>query len=142
MVAAVSDLNRNVVAIHRTFLDLRGNKTKLDPAKAALGRVTGGAVHLAAVGERLVLAEGIETALSVQQATGFPTWAALGTSNLAKLQVPDCVRELTICADGDGPGERAAQTAAQRLLRGDRVVRIARAPAGTDFNDLLQATAV
>ena len=45
----------------------------------------GGAVRLAPAAETLVLAEGVETGLAVQQATGLPTWATLGTSNLKKV---------------------------------------------------------
>ncbi len=41
-----------------------------------------GAVRLAEFYEELVLAEGIETALSILQATGKPIWACLSTSGL------------------------------------------------------------
>ena len=51
--------------------------------------------------------------------------------------LPDDVHEVVICADGDDAGEAAAQAVAQRFLREGREVRIARAPTGMDFNDLL-----
>lgn len=137
MVAVVSDLKRNVVAVHRTYLDSQGNKTNLEPPKAALGPIAGRAVHLAPAGEMLALAEGIETALSVLQATAIPIWATLGTANLSRVELPDCVREVLIAADSGEPGERAAREAAARFMREGRRVRIAR-PMRGDFNDALQ----
>jgi hypothetical protein len=42
-----------------------------------------------------------------------------------------------VLADGDDPGEAAAQSCALRWKREGRHVRIARPPEGMDFNDLL-----
>ncbi len=44
---------------------------------------------------------------------------------------------MVIAADGDEPGEEAAQAAAQRFIAEGRTVKIARPPQGMDFNDLL-----
>ena len=78
MVAAVTDVAGKVMAIHRTYLAPDGHdKPEVEQAKMMLGSVRGGAVRLAKAGPRLVVAEGIETALSVQVATAMPTWAAL-----------------------------------------------------------------
>ncbi len=74
---------------------------------------------------------------AVQQATGLPVWAALSTSGLTGLVMPARVRRIVILADGDEPGEKAAQTAAARWCLESREVRIARPPRGADFNDLL-----
>lgn len=136
MVAVVSDLNCNVVAVHRTYLDGQGNKTNLEPPKAALGPIAGRAVHLAPVGEVLALAEGIETALSVLQATAIPIWATLGTANLSRVDLPDCVRELIICVDADPVGEQAAGKSATSFMHEGRRVRIARPQGGKDFNEM------
>jgi len=142
MVAAVQNFEGRVVAIHRTFLQPDGSgKADLEPAKAALGPIRRCAVHLAQAGATLAIAEGIETALSVLQSTGLPTWAALGTANLSSVALPATVREVLIAADGDKPGERAAQAAAQRLVREGRGVRIMRPSAGLDFNDVLRGGA-
>ena len=70
-------------------------------------------------------------------ATALPAWAALSTSGLKALDLPDAVRDVIILADGDDPGEAAACAAAQRWQRYGRRIRIARPPRGTDFNDLL-----
>ncbi|MBZ0254144.1 MAG: toprim domain-containing protein, partial [Candidatus Methylomirabilis sp.] len=42
-----------------------------------------------------------------------------------------------VLADGDDPGEAAAESAARRWRREGRRVRIARPPRGLDFNDML-----
>ena len=141
LIAAVECLKSGnaVVAIHRTWLQPDGSgKAALDPPKAALGPIRGGAVRLAPPGETLCLCEGVETALSVHQATGIPAWAALGTANLGLVELPEITREVIIAADADEAGERAAQQAAQRFLRGGRRVLVARPDReGSDFNDYL-----
>jgi DNA primase len=71
------------------------------------------------------------------QATGHVAWAALSTSGLRTLDLPDAVRNVIVLADGDEPGESAASDCAWRWKREGRHVRIARPPQGMDFNDLL-----
>ncbi len=141
MVAAVTVWPRNeVVAIHRTFLKADGSdKAPITQNKMMLGPCAGGAVRLAASGDELVLAEGLETAMSVLQATGKPTWATLSTSGLKSVRLPPEVQTVIIAADGDQPGEDAAMIAAERIVAEGRRVKIARPPWGLDFNDLLRA---
>ena len=129
------------IGVHRTWLarDGRG-KAPIEPNKMMLGPCRGGAVRLAPASSPLMIGEGIETCLAAMQATGHPTWAALSTSGMRALVLPDAVREVIVLADGDPPGEQAAAAAAQRWAREGRRVRIARAPHGKDFNDLLIAT--
>jgi hypothetical protein len=138
MVACVEDRDGRFLGIHRTWLTPAATKSGLDPAKAALGPIGGGAVRLAPIlSEKIILAEGVETGLSILQATSIPTWAALGTSNLAQVNLPDCVREVIIAADGDDAGEIAAHKAAIRFIGERRQVRIARPAHGaSDFNDM------
>lgn len=87
----------------------------------------------------LMVGEGIETCLAAMQATGNAAWAALSTSGLRSLDLPAKVRDLIVLADGDEPGEAAAQNCAKRWKREGRRTRIARPPQGMDFNDLLKA---
>jgi len=56
--------------------------------------------------EPLVLCEGVETALSIWQATGQEVWACLGISNIARAPVPDKATAI-IARDGDAPGSKA-----------------------------------
>jgi hypothetical protein len=126
------------LAVHRTFLSYKGfGKAPVEPAKMMLGPCRGCAVRLGPIGDRVMIAEGIETALSAMQATGLTALAALSTSGLRSLDLPSSVRDVVVLADGDDAGEAAAQDAAQRWKREGRSVRIARPPRGLDFNDML-----
>ena len=49
----------------------------------------------------------------------------------------DDVRDVIVLADGDEAGKAAARGAALRWKREGRRVRIAHAPEGMDFNDML-----
>lgn len=141
MVAAVTRWpDKQPCAIHRTYLQPDGGgKINHPQARMMLGNATGGAVRLAPHGWRLGIAEGIETALSVQQTTGLPMWACLSTSGLQNVILPDEVREVVICADHDPPGLRAAHNAADRLIQLGVRVKIALPPQeGHDFNDILK----
>ena len=96
------------------------------------------------LGERAMsclVGEGIETCLAAMQATGYPAWAALSTSGVAALELPDYVREVIVLADGDAAGEAAAHKAAVRWKRERRRVRIAHPGKGMDFNDMLMGRA-
>jgi hypothetical protein len=126
------------LAIHRTYLARDGGgKAPVDPQKMMLGPCRGGAVRLAKPGDVLMVGEGIETCLAATQASGHPAWAALSTSGLRTLNLPDPVRDVIVLADSDDPGEAAARACAWRWKREGRLVRIARPPHGMDFNDLL-----
>jgi hypothetical protein len=140
MIARVDGVDGELIGVHRTYLarDNRGQWHRRD--RASLGPVGGGAVQLAPAGELLMVAEGIETALSAMQACVQPAWAALSTSGMATLVLPATVRTVIILADNDanGAGERAARAAADRWLAEDRCVRLAMPPEpGSDFNDVL-----
>lgn len=139
MVALVSNgVSGAPVAVHRTFLAQDGNgKAAVDQQKMMLGPCRGGAVRLADPGEVLMVGEGIETCLAVMQVTGHPAWAAMSTSGLRSLALPEHVRDVIVLADGDDAGEAAARDCASRWKREGRRVRIARPPRGMDFNDML-----
>lgn len=101
MVARIENIAGELVGIHRTYLRPDGRrKTDFEPAKAILGRASGGAVRLAAAGDTLMV-EGIETCLAAMQATGMPASAALSTSGMTRLMLPSVVREVIVLADHD-----------------------------------------
>ena len=102
-----------------------------------LGPCRGGAVRLGEPSDLLLVSEGIETGLSVMQATGLPVWAALSTSGLRSLELPRSIAEVIVIADGDDPGEAAAVASGAEMEVRKRKVRIARPPRGLDFNDVL-----
>ncbi len=133
-------LDNKPIAVHRTFVSRDGtSKAPVEPTKMMLGPCSGGIVRLGGQGGVLLVGEGIETCLSAMQATGHRTWAALSTSGLRRLALPDNERDIIVLADADQPGELAASEAARRWARERRRVRIARPPAGMDFNDMLIA---
>ncbi|MBT5245834.1 MAG: virulence-associated protein E [Rhodospirillaceae bacterium] len=130
------------LAIHRTFLAHDGSgKAPVDPQKMMLGPCRGGAVRLGEPADLLMVGEGIETCLAAMQTTGNPAWAALSTSGLKALNLPETAREVIVLADGDDAGEAAARDCALRWQREGRRVRIARPPRGQDFNDMLAGLA-
>src|SRR5262249_26472682 len=113
------------MGIHRTFLAHDGSgKAPVDPEQMTLGPCRGGVVRLAEPGSMLMVGEGIETCLSVMQATGNPAWSALSTSGLRGLDLPHDIRDVAVLADGDDPGEAAARDCAWRWRREGRRVRI------------------
>ena len=126
------------IGIHRTYLDPSGSgKAPVENPKMMLGQCRGGAVKFGTFNDQLVVAEGIETALSVFQALQIPTWAALSCSGFKSLALPPEIKNIFIMADGDEPGEKAAMFAARRWHLEGRKVRICPAPPGYDFNDVL-----
>ena len=134
------------VAVHRTYLRPDGTgKADVEPRKAMLGAVAGGVVRLTERAGPLVVAEGIETALSL--ACGLlrgpaTIWAALSTSGLRGLRLPPTAGRLTIAADGDAAGKSAAYTLGERAQALGWSVAMLTAPDGHDWNDVLQGKAV
>ena len=140
MVALVQSADETPLAVHRTYLTQQGSKADVYPVKASLGPIWGGAIRLQQAETDLIVGEGIETAASAGVLLGLPAWAALSAGNLAAgLILPIDIRSITIAADADGPGRKAALDAAARWRREGRAVRIATPDRpGRDFNDLLQ----
>jgi len=128
--------------VHRTWLRTDGmGKADIDPPKAMLGTCAGGAVRLSEGGGRLVVAEGIETALSL--ASGLlrgpaTVWAALSTSGMRTLRLPEEPGRMTIAPDGDAAGREAARVLAARAKAAGWRVGLLPAPDSRDWNDVLR----
>ncbi len=133
-------------AVMRTYLRPDGSaKAEVGPNKAMLGSVTGGAVRLATGPGPLVIAEGIETALSLACGllSGPATiWAALSTSGIRGLRLPEKPWRLIVASDGDEPGRAAAHTLATRAHGLGWQVSLLTAPEGRDWNNVLTGKAV
>ncbi|MCK8485535.1 toprim domain-containing protein, partial [Aliiroseovarius sp. S2029] len=146
IVARVDGVER--FAVHRTYLGHDGTtKAEIDSPKAMLGSVRGGAVRLtpASHTSNLVIAEGIETALSLPSGLmnrPAEVWAALSVGGLANVTLPACAGDLIIAPDGDAPGRNAAQTLARRAHALGWHVMMLPAPDGFDWNDVLLGKAV
>jgi phage/plasmid primase-like uncharacterized protein len=143
MLALVADAAGEPIGLHRTYLARDGSgKATVEPAKASLGPVWGGAIRLNAPAGAvaLVIGEGIETTASAGLMIGLPAWAAISAGNMARgLILPPVVRRVVIAVDPDPPGEAAAATAADRWQRAGLHVQLARPTEGADFNDTLRA---
>lgn len=140
MLALIKGLPR--LAVHRTYLRQDGSgKADVEPAKAMLGAALGGAVRLTDAQGPLVVAEGIETALSLASGLlGRPAtiWAALSASGIAGLRVPESnPHRLIIASDGDKAGHEAANKLAERAAALGWTVFMLPAPEGRDWNDIL-----
>ena len=137
--AAVQGANQP--AVHRTYLRADGaGKADIDLAKLMLGPMTGGAVRLTNGPGPLVVAEGIETALSLASGllrTPATVWAALSTSGIRGLCLPNQPGRLTIAPDGDTAGREAANALAVRAHALGWQVSLLPAPDGRDWNDVL-----
>jgi len=145
MIALVRNIESNEPqAIHRTAVDHGGNKITIDGKdRMALGPIGGGAIKLTAdenVTIALGIAEGIETALSLQQLPewqGSPVWSLISESGIRKFPLLAGIETLAIAADHDTAGERATIDAAERWQ--EREVLIFEAGAhGADLNDIVR----
>ena len=150
LAALVQDAAGKALGVHRTYLAADGTKARVEPPKASLGPVWGGAIRFTPVARHIVIGEGIETSASAGLMLGLPAWAAISAGNLAKgVVLPAEIREVTIAADDDGvnaqgrnPGLEAAEQAAARWQAEGRKVRIIKPNMpGKDFNNILQARA-
>ena len=138
LVAAVRD-SSGLVAVHRTFLDLRGRDVAAQPlSRAGLGPFGCGAVRLGGVASRLGLAEGIETALSASALFGMPCWATLGTERFALVELPDMVTELHLFLDNDAGGRRAEKLARDAHCEIPSIEAHYPSRLGDDWNDVLR----
>jgi phage/plasmid primase-like uncharacterized protein len=141
LVAAVQ--GAGAAAVHRTFIKPDGSgKAGLQGGdKLMLGATVGGAVRLSDGPSRLVVAEGIESALSLLCGLldGPATvWAALSTSGMRGLRLPIEPGRLTVAADGDGPGREAAHALAEWAHGSGWQVGILDPGTGGDWNNILQ----
>ncbi len=109
-----------VTGVHLTFLQHDGSsKAPIDPQKKMIGRILGSPLALIPPGDGLglLIAEGIETALSGAQELGLGTWAAGGAPFLPALSdaVPRWIEYVTIAREKDAAGQRGADELARRL---------------------------
>lgn len=134
-------------AVHRTYLrpDGSGKAGLAGGDKLMLGATAGGAVRLSEGPERLAVAEGIESALSLLcglLAEPATVWAALSTSGMRSLRLPGNISQLVIAGDGDQPGREASHALATKAHTLGWRVAMLEPGDGADFNDVLTGKAV
>jgi putative DNA primase/helicase len=92
----------------------------------------------------LVIAEGIETALSATMLGFGPAWSVIDAGGIAGFPAWPGIERLTIAVDHDasGTGQKAAEQCKRRWLWEGRKVRtILSQQPGDDLNDFLQRCA-
>jgi len=163
MIASCTDTGtRDILAVHRTWLQLgQGSivKANVTPNRKVWPDFRGLVIPLwrgesglsikeaiaAGLRETLVLAEGIETALSAAiAAPAFRTWAFISLSNLQNVVLPECIDSVMLHRENDF-GNRAAELAFARgkaaLEKQGRPVAEIAALGGKDLNDTLRGAA-
>jgi hypothetical protein len=148
IIARVENANGEMTGIQRTFLAHDGaGKAPVDKKlqKMSLGRTKGSAVRLAEPrdGVALFFGEGVETTVTAMQATGYPGFATLGTSNLKAVDPPDGAKDVILLGENDGGKSAAAIAKIAPVLKQKGIrVRVAYPPAGyKDFNDMVMGAA-
>ena len=109
-----------IVGVHLTRLKPDGcGKADVEPQKIMIGRSIGSPIVLAPLNDLLglVLCEGIETGLSLRDATGLGVWAAGAASRMPALAdaVPSYADCVTVVVEDDEEGRRGAVALLDRL---------------------------
>lgn len=135
LVALVASVDHQFWGIQRTYLNETGTgKAAVSKPKLSLGRVKGGAIRLSPAAAELVICEGLEDGLTLQQEQGRGVWVAAGAGMLPAMRLPVGCNSIVIGADGDAAGEHAAQQAQSAIRKQGRTVRIIRPLDAKDFN--------
>ncbi|WP_242129749.1 toprim domain-containing protein [Sphingobium sp. Sx8-8] len=140
MIAAVTDLDGSVTAVHRTWLALDGSdKAPVAYPRRAMGYLLGNGVRFGRNGPMMMAGEGIETMLSLRQAMPImPAIAGLSAAHLAVILFPAGLRRLYVARDNDPAGAGALKTLTERAIPA-RIEIVPLEPRLGDFNDDLVA---
>jgi hypothetical protein len=114
-------VSNDPIGIHRTYVDENGAKVE----RKMLGRQ--GVVRLSPNSEvtmALGITEGVEDGLAVLLSGWTPVWAATSAGAVAKFPILSGIEALTIFADADAAGRRAAQRCKEQWLVGGHEVVI------------------
>lgn len=147
LLAPIAAPDGRPVVLHRTYLAGDGRKADVPSPKKVMacpepGATRGGAVRLYPAGERLDVAEGIETALAIRVALGVPVWACVSDGGMRRLVVPSEVQHVGVWADHDakGAGQQAGAKLVQRMRdEGRKADLYLPAAKGADWLDVLLA---
>lgn len=141
MIALVRDPEGNPLNLHRTYL-ANGQKAEISSPRRMMPGETphGSYIALSEPAETMGVAEGIETALSVERKFGIPCWSLISADGLKAFTPPAIVKHLRIFGDNDPKfgGQAAAYALAHRLsVRLDCIETSVEIPpvAGTDWAD-------
>ena len=150
MLAAVTDPQGVMVALHRTYISTDGTKAPVPQPKklsCTTGLLAGASIKLhepAVIDGKVVLgvAEGIETALACYLGSGIPTWSCMNAGGVRSFDWPQGLQSLIVFADNDasGVGQAAGRDLAGRAAAAGVEVRVlVPGTVGTDWLDVYVA---
>lgn len=118
LISPVVDAQGRGVCIHRVYLTPDGKKAPVPEPKKLMSHpndvpMQGSAVRLFPHGDDLAVAEGIETAIAVTEATGIPCWALITSTLLPEFVPPADVTRVFVFADKDRPSKPYPKGAGQ-----------------------------
>lgn len=135
MIAAVTDDDRRICGVHRTWLDpATCDKAPVAYPRRAMGHLLGHGVRFGPAGSVMAAGEGIETLLSLRQVmAAMPMIAGLSAAHLGAIVFPAALRRLYVARDDDPAGAGALATLTARAdPHGIEVVPLE--PQRGDFN--------
>jgi DNA primase len=140
LIAACQGADGRVTGVQRIFLQPNGLKALLPRPKLNLGLIRGGSLRLAAEAAEMIVCEGPEDGLTLQQMLpSTPVWVALGSGNLSRMELPPGVRRVLVAGDNNAAGRKAAQDACEAFRsQGRQATTIFPDAAYEDFNDQLR----
>jgi hypothetical protein len=129
----------SITGVHRIRVDRPQHWPAAD--RKMIGPVLGAAVKIDPIsGERLVVAEGIETTLAGRQLGLKPAWALGNAGAIGLFPVIESIDELVICAEPDKANIDAIRECGRRYRAVNMRVLIAQPRTG-DMNDVLMERA-
>ena len=130
-------------SIQRIFLGWKRGKAQVDKPKMALGPMKGAVARLGEPtdGQPLLIAEGIENAMTGMAASRLAGWATFGTAGLQGFNPPDTVKWVIALAENDEANAKALAVLAPALAaRGIRLDVVKPPSEIKDVNDLVNGT--
>jgi len=144
MLAVFTAQDGEALTMHRTFLDGLGGKAQIEKEKKilpGLKPLAGGAIRLFdQVNETIGIAEGIETAIAVNEMFNIPCWSVVSTALMVSFVPPKGIKNVIVFADNDKnfAGQAAAYCIANKLaIKGFNVSVFVPEIVGDDFLDQL-----
>ena len=115
LLAAVTDADRAITGVHRTWLNPAGGKALVATPRRAMGSLLGNGVRFGRADDIIAIGEGLETILSLRSAfPNLPMVAALSTAHLGAFDPSPGLRRLYIAADRDEAGDLATSRLSTR----------------------------
>jgi putative DNA primase/helicase len=144
LVGLITDsVTNEAISLHRTWVQPNGSKAPVNPARMLLKdhKKAGGVIRLwpdecATYG--LSIAEGIETSLAAAHGAQ-PIWSTIDAGNMAAFRILPGIDSLTIFADNDEAGRKAAKACAERWATVAEVMIVCRDEPGFDIADAVAA---